>query len=71
MADCEKLQTCPFFTDKMANMPNTATLAKQIYCRGDKMQCARYLVNQAGITVPPDLYPHDRARAQQLLGKSL
>jgi len=70
MADCEKLQTCPFFTDKMANMPNTANLAKQTYCFGDKMKCARYQVNKAGIVVPPDLFPHDRERAQQILGRS-
>jgi hypothetical protein len=34
------------------------------------MQCARYQVNKAGIAVPPDLFPHDRERAQQILGRS-
>jgi hypothetical protein len=53
MADREKLQTCPFFTDKMNNMPNTANLMKQIYCVGDKMQCARYQVNMAGYRFLP------------------
>ena len=69
MADCEKLTTCPFFTDKMTNMPNIANLMKQTYCLGDKMQCARYEVSKAGVPVPPDLFPHDRARAFQLLRK--
>ena len=44
MADCEKLQTCLFFTDKMGTLLNTANLMKQMYCYGDKMQCARYQV---------------------------
>ena len=67
MADCEKLQTSPFFTDKMNNMPNTANLMKQIYCVGDKMQCARYQVNMAEIPVPPDIFPHDRDRVRKIL----
>ena len=67
MANCEKLQACPFFTDKMANMPNTSKLMKQMYCFGDKMHCARYLVNRAGIVVPLDLFPHDLERAQQMV----
>jgi hypothetical protein len=28
MADCEVLATCPFFNDKMENMPGTATILK-------------------------------------------
>ena len=70
MAECEKLQACPFFNDRMANMPKTTKLAKQIYCFGDKMQCARYQVSKAGIEVPPDLFPHDREGAEQILGKT-
>jgi hypothetical protein len=67
MADCEKLATCPFFSDRMASMPSVAGLMKQTFCRGDKTQCARYQVASAGLPVPPDLYPQDIARAQQIL----
>lgn len=68
MADCEKLSVCPFFTDKMLNMPNVSTLMKETYCRGDKFQCARYQVSKAGITAPLDLFPSDLRRAQKILG---
>ncbi len=67
MANCEKLEACPFFTDKMINMPNSANLMKHTYCFGDKMECARYQVSTAGIAVPPDLFPHDHERGQQIL----
>ena len=40
MADCERLMTCPFFSDRMENMPKVAELIKQTFCHGDKTQCA-------------------------------
>ena len=67
MADCEKLEKCPFFTDKMVAMPSVTTLMKQTYCRGDKKQCARYVVSSAGIPVPPDLFPNHHGRAREIL----
>jgi hypothetical protein len=67
MADCERLEKCPFFTGKMANMPSVADLMKKTYCFGDKMQCARYQVASAGIVAPPDLFPHDVDRACDIL----
>ncbi|MGA2990730.1 MAG: hypothetical protein ABSD88_09665 [Candidatus Korobacteraceae bacterium] len=70
MIECERLKTCPFFADKMVNMPNSAGLFKQMYCLGgDKMQCARYQLAVAGVAVPPDLFPNDIDRAQKLLAK--
>ena len=69
MADCEKLKMCPFFTDKMKAMPSVSNLLKQTYCLGDKMQCARYQVSIAGIAAPLDLFPNDRERAQEILGR--
>jgi hypothetical protein len=68
MAECEKLVMCPFFSGKMKAMPNTATLLKETSCLGDKTRCARYRVSMAGIPVPPDLFPNDSERVQQILG---
>ena len=68
MADCERLNACPFFTGKMSNMPSVADLMKGTYCLGDKTKCVRYQVASAGIPVPTDLFPHDVRRAQDLLG---
>ena len=67
MANCERLNTCPFFTGQMATMPAVADLMKKSYCLGDKMQCARYQVASAGRPVPGDLYPNDTTRSQRIL----
>jgi len=67
MGNCEKLETCPFFTDQMKQMPAVAGLMKKTYCLDDKTQCARYRVSKAGIPVPGDLFPNDIDRANQLL----
>ena len=70
MMECERLQTCPFFTGKMAKMPNSAGLFKQSYCLGgEKLDCARYQVAQAGMAVPPELFPNDLTWARQILQK--
>jgi hypothetical protein len=69
MADCEKLQTCPFFKDQMAQMPSVARLMKTTFCHGDKMDCARYQVFMSGGPVPADLLPNDVDRAHQILSQ--
>ena len=68
MVECECLARCPFFNDKMANMPATTEMYKRKYCRGDNSQCGRYVVFKAlgRERVPTDLYPHELERAQQL-----
>ena len=60
MADCELLQTCIFFNDKMANIPSTAEIFKMKYCHGDNAECARYMVFRklGRPKVPQDLYPN-------------
>ncbi|GAB6062971.1 hypothetical protein [Deferrisoma palaeochoriense] len=70
MTKCECLPRCPFFNDKMANMPRMAETYKKRYCLGDNSQCARYMVFKAWgrERVPPDLFPNQRERARQLLG---
>ncbi len=66
MGDCEKTPVCPFFNDKLANMPSVADLMKREFCHGDKGSCARYRVSCAKIPVPPDLFPNDSDRAFEL-----
>jgi len=67
--DCECLPTCAFFNDRMANMPSTAGLFKQSYCRGDFGACARFMVFKAigREKVPIDLFPNQQDRARALL----
>jgi hypothetical protein len=66
MATCEKLEKCPFFHDKLADMPAVSDLMKKEYCLGDKTRCARFLVSTAGLPVPADLFPSEYTRAVQL-----
>lgn len=67
MADCSCLSGCPFFNDKMANMPSTANMYKKKYCQGDYSACARYMIfsKMGKDKVPANLFPNqtDRARA--------
>ncbi len=69
MADCEKLEKCPFFNDHMANKPATAGMMKTRYCHGDRTECARYMVSTAKGpgAVPADLFPNMIERARMIL----
>jgi len=67
MAECEKLERCPFFSGHMSNMPGVADLMRSTYCLGDKTHCARYMVASGGLQVPSDLLPNDVARAREIL----
>jgi hypothetical protein len=69
MADCECLSKCPFFNDKMANMPSMAKIMKNRYCKGDYGTCARYQVFKAlgREAVPADLFPNQPDKVEQLL----
>ncbi len=72
MAGCESLAGCPFFNDRMADMPGTATLYKRTYCEGgDFVKCARYVVFKAlgKPSVPADFFPNQMERATVLIGK--
>ncbi|MFC1837351.1 hypothetical protein ACFLYW_01555 [Thermodesulfobacteriota bacterium] len=69
MADCELLEKCLFFNDKLKNMPEASDMMKKIYCRWNFAKCARYKV---AITlgrkdVPLDLFPGDSRRAENIL----
>ena len=67
MQQCERLTSCLFFSDRLANMPASAGLLKDTYCFGDKSKCARYQVALAGIIPPPDLFPNDSLRVHKIL----
>jgi hypothetical protein len=69
MNECGSLPTCVFFNEKMINMPANAEIMKDNYCRSKYEDCARYIVMKAigKEKVPPDLFPSDRARAEQLV----
>ncbi len=70
MAECQCIAGCPFFNDKMANMPAVADIYKDRYCRGDWNGCARYRVfsSLGRESVPANLFPNELERAAELLG---
>ncbi len=68
--NCQCLAGCPFFNDKMKNMPAMAEHMKKKYCRADWENCARYMVFRVKgkPSVPADLFPAQKARAATILG---
>ncbi|MDP2806985.1 MAG: hypothetical protein Q8O74_02470 [bacterium] len=69
MPDCECLAACPFFNDKMADMPSMAGIYKNKYCKGDFLTCARHMVYKklGRNAVPIDLFPNQLSLAQKLI----
>lgn len=69
MAECEYLPGCPFFNDKMKNMPAIADQFKKKYCLGENSTCARFVVLRAlgREKVPATLFPNQMDKAQGIL----
>ena len=72
MADCECLEKCPFFNDKMEDMPSTAAIYKTRFCKDDFNGCARYMVFKklGREKVPTNLFPNQVERAQEILSQN-
>jgi len=69
MAECELIQGCIFFNNKMQGMPATAELLKNRYCKGAFTTCARYMVFKAKgrQSVPPNLFPQQAEIAEGII----
>lgn len=69
MADCELIQGCIFFNNKMQDMPATAELLKNKYCKNAFTACARHMVFKAlgRLSVPPDLFPQQADKAEKII----
>jgi len=69
MAECERLDECPFFNDRLNNMPPVAEAMKRRYCMRNYTLCARYVVKSflGRKHVPADLFPSDKTWAKILL----
>jgi len=70
MPDCECLPRCPFFNDRMADMPALADTMKGKYCRGEFGRCARHQIFEklGSEGVPLDLFPNQLDRVASILG---
>lgn len=69
MPECEYTSICSFFNDMLPNMPTMADTLKRKYCEGERTDCARYIyaIGVDMVTLPVDLFPSDRERAQKLV----
>jgi len=70
MAQCECLQGCPFFNDKMKDSDGLANMYKKKYCLADNSVCARYMIfkKMGKAAVPETLYPNMVDKARQIIG---
>lgn len=68
MAQCECLQGCPFFNDKMKDNDGLANIYKKKYCLTDNLACARFMVlkKKGKSAVPESLYPNMVDKAQKI-----
>ena len=71
MADCELLEGCLFFNDKMPMDSGTGLLYKKKYCQGDNSNCARMMVAKilGRERVPTNLYPNMFEKANEMIAK--
>lgn len=69
MADCDCLPGCPFFHDRMKDMPSLSRLWKKEYCQGDFVRCARHMVKEAlgSQAVPDNLFPNMIEKAREII----
>jgi hypothetical protein len=69
MTDCELLGKCPFFNDRLKNMPTASDMMKRMYCQWRYKECARYKVAivLGRKKVPTDLFPSDKEKAEMIL----
>lgn len=69
MAECELITGCIFFNNKMQNMPATADILKNKYCKNAYTTCARHMVFKAlgRPKVPTDLYPQQTDKAEKVI----
>lgn len=69
MAQCKRLEGCPFFKN-MEHLPRTAQELANTYCHKDNRGCARLWVLSNGVRPPDDLFPNERNRALRILSES-
>ena len=69
MRECDRLESCPFFNDRLGEITDSAALLKQQFCLGGYESCARYRVDAklGSTSIPPDLLPGESARADRIV----
>ncbi len=71
MPECPRLQSCAFFELLMKDQSSLAGLFRQRYCRAKCHECARMIVETAGLPVPEDLFPNQDRKAAEIIGAAV
>jgi len=71
MAQCDLIETCIFFNDKMADMPAISARYKDKYCRDSFRNCARFriFVEFGREHVPSNLFPNQEASVAEIASR--
>ena len=69
MNNCPLIETCVFFNDRMQNMPASAEMMKDNFCRDNYTSRARHTVFSAvgREKVTTDLFPRDASYAEKII----
>lgn len=72
MSECPILKTCPFFNNKIPNMPPELKSYKHKCCLDENLHCARFVVARfLGLTlVPYDLLPNEMDKAEDIINNT-
>ena len=71
MEYCERFSNCPFYAEKLKDLPAMAEGFRKMYCFNVKPNCARYiLLKELGPDkVPVGLFPNDFETAKDIIEK--
>lgn len=71
MSECEFIEECPFFQDKLVEKPVEVEELKEKYCRNNNLNCALYMIAQAvgKEKIPPHLSPDEKTIAYQIIAE--
>jgi hypothetical protein len=69
MFECDIIKECPFYNDRMLNMPAFSNSMKKIFCHVDNSDCARHMIKETlGLMkIPHDLFPNESERAREII----
>ncbi len=71
MGECEFIQKCPFFNDRLDIKSDDIENLKNKYCRNNNLNCARYMValSLGPDKMPPNLSPQEKERAYEVIAQ--
>ncbi|HIJ78551.1 MAG: hypothetical protein OEY01_05435 [Desulfobulbaceae bacterium] len=69
MNECERMDRCRYFLEHLKELEAVQEMWKRKFCKGDKNQCARYMVlKELGVDQVPDyLVPTQVDKAKEIL----